>query len=115
MTNQEIRRWYNQYVRRIEELNIQWELQGIVISDRARMAWEIRHNARLKARNMMLDKGEVELLRARDLQVYGTPAGPTFEYLIREAERLGLTGDNIYEWIIKGAQKTNIGVNKRFE
>lgn len=115
MTNQEIRRWYNEQVGGIEEFNIQWKTAGVVIVDRARKAWEIRHNARLMAREMMLDKEEVELLRARDLKVYGNPDGPTFEYLIGEAEMLGLTGDDVFEWIIKGAQRTNIEVNKRFE
>ena len=115
MTNQEIRRWYNEQVERIEEFNIKWKTEGIVIADRARNAWEIRHNARLMARDMMLDKEEVAGLRARDLKLYGDPDGPTFEYLIREAEMLGLTGDNVFEWIISGAQRTNIEVNKRFE
>lgn len=86
-----------------------------MIADRARKASEIRHKARLMGREMMSDKGEVELLRARDLKVYGNPNGPTFEYLTREAERLRLTGDNMFEWIIKGAQRTNTEVNKRFE
>jgi hypothetical protein len=115
MTNQEIRRWYNEQVGRIEELNIQWKAAGIVVTERARKAWEIRHNGRLMARNMMLDKEEVEGLRARDLKLYEDPNGPTFEYLTREAEMLELTGDKVFEWIIKGAQRTNTEVNKRFE
>lgn len=115
MTNQEIRRWYNEQVGRLEEFNIQWRAAGIVIADRALKAWEIRHNARLMAREMMSDKTEVELLRARDLKVYGNPNGPTFEYLVAEAEMSGLTGDEIFEWIIKGAQRTNVEVNKRFQ
>jgi hypothetical protein len=115
MTNQEIRRWYNEQVGRIEEYNIQWKVEGIVIAERARKAWEIRHNARLMAREMMLDKEEVEALRARDLKLYGDPNGPTLEFLIREAKTLELTGDNVFEWIITGAQRTNIEVNKRFE
>ena len=115
MTNQEIRRWYNEQVGVIEEFNIQWKAEGIVIGDRARNAWEIRHKARLMARDMMLDKEEVEGLRARDLKLYGDPNGPRLDYLIRAAEMLGLTGDNVFEWIIKGAQRTNIEVNKSFE
>jgi hypothetical protein len=115
MTNQEIRRWYNEQVGRIEEDNIQWKAQAIVIAERARKAWEIRHNARLMARDMMLDKREVEDLRARDLKLYGNPDGPTFEYLVREAEKSGLAGDDVFEWIIKGAQRTNVEINKRFE
>lgn len=115
MTNQEIRRWYNEQVGRIEEYNIQWKLEGIVMAERARKAWEIRHNARLMARDMMLNKEEVEDLRARDQKLYGDPNGPSLEYLIREAEMLRLTGDNIFEWIVRGAQRTNAKVNKRFE
>jgi hypothetical protein len=115
MTNQEIRHWYNEQVGRIDEYDIQWKAEGIGIAERARKVWEVRHNARLMARDMMLDKEEVEGLRARDLKLYGDPNGPRWEYLIKAAEMLGLTGDNVYEWIIKGAQRTNTAVNKRFE
>jgi len=115
MTNQEIRHWYNEQVEQIDELNIQWTTGGVVITERARKAWETRHNARLLARDMMLDKEEVEGLRARDLKLYGDPNGPTFEDLLREAEMLRLIGDKVFEWIIKGAQRTNTEVNKRFE
>src|SRR5688572_16481110 len=115
MTNQEIRLWYKEHVSRIEKLNVQWKSDGILIVDRAKMAWQIRHEARLMARDMMRDTREVEMLRARDLKLYGNPDGLTFEFLIKEAEESGLAGDNIYDWIIKGAQRTNPDINKGFE
>ena len=106
--------WYKDHVSRIEKLNVQWKSEGILIAVRAKMAWQIRHEARLIARDMMRDIREVEMLRARDLQLYGNFDGPTFEFLIKKAEELGLTGDNIYEWIIEGAQRTNPGINRGF-
>ena len=64
---------------------------------------------------MMLDKQEVRMLWERDQKLYGNPDGPTFEFLIRKANELGFTGDQVYEWIVKGSQKTNREFNKKFE
>jgi len=63
---------------------------------------------------MMEDPRQVEELRNRDLEKYGDPDGPSFQYLIRQATRLGLNGDKIYEAIIEGSFMTNADVNRRF-
>ncbi|HEY0460048.1 MAG TPA: hypothetical protein VGC97_13005 [Pyrinomonadaceae bacterium] len=55
---------------------------------------------------------EVELLRRRDSGLYGTPDGPTFEYLVTGLEREGLSGNDVFEAIIKGSYRTNAGVDK---
>lgn len=38
--------------------------------------------------------------------------GPTFQWTVQDAARKGFKGDDIYESIIKGSQKTNKEVNK---
>ena len=95
-------------------MNEVWVSEGIGVEERAKRAWLMRHEARLLARQMMEDPRQVEELRNRDLEKYGDPDGPSFQYLIRQATRLGLNGDKIYEAIIEGSFMTNADVNRRF-
>ncbi len=114
-TNAEIRQWYLEQVASIPELNQQWLAVGLSARERAERAWHIRHTARLEARDMMADPTEVELLRARDTALYGSPDGPTFAFLVEQGRRAGLTEEAIYEAIIAGAYRTNVGFNRRFD
>ena len=111
-TNAEIRQWYLEQVALIPELNEQWLWQGLSIKERAEMAWRIRHDARLQARLMMANPLEVELLRERDIALYGNPDGPTLELLVEGLMKAGLEGDSIYESIIEGSYRTDAGMNK---
>lgn len=61
---------------------------------------------------MMQNPSEVEFLRLRDIVKYGTPDGPTFEYLVAELESEGLSGNAVFEAIIKGSYRTNAGFDK---
>jgi hypothetical protein len=56
---------------------------------------------------MMEDQAEVELLRQRDIQVYGSPEGPSFEQLFQKHKKEGLSDADAYERIITGARTTN--------
>ena len=94
-------------------MNEQWITQGLSAKQRAKKAWQIRHDARLQAREMMTDPEEVEMLRARDIAEYGNEEGPTFEFLVQEWRDAGLKGNAIYVAIIEGARRTNKGVNKK--
>jgi len=96
-------------------MNRVWVSEGIGVAERAKRAWMMRHEARLLARQMMKDPRQVEELRKRDLEKYGNPDGPSFQYLIRQGTKLGLKGDKIYEAIIEGAFMTNADVNRRFK
>lgn len=73
----------------------------------------MRHEARLEARAMMTDPTEVALLRARDMISYGNPDGPTFEFLVEQARQAGLEEQAIYDAIIDGSYRTNIGINRQ--
>ena len=112
-TNAEVRRWYLEEVARIPELNKRWLEQGLSLRERAAAAWRVRHEARLKARAMMADPAEVELLRERDLAEYGDPDGPTFEFLVKQLQEAGLEGDAVYEAMIEGSYRTNTGINRK--
>ncbi|GAA5067131.1 glycerophosphodiester phosphodiesterase family protein [Nocardia callitridis] len=112
--NGEIRRWYNEVTGRIPELDRQWAADGVAVDERARMASEIRHSARVGARELMLNQAEVEGLRARDMQVYQNPDGPTFEWLVGKSHTKGFFGDAAYDYILGSSNRTNAEVNQRF-
>lgn len=112
-TNAEIRKWYLKEVDLIYELNKQWLAQGLSAKERAKKAWRIRHDARLKARGMMVDPEEVEMLEARDAVEYGSGSGPSFEFLVKECQAAGLKGSSVYEAIIEGSFRTNRGINEK--
>lgn len=106
-TNAQIRARYVCEAQRIGRDNEQWKASGLSALDRAHKAYDLRHNARLVARAMMPDPAEVKALQDRDMTRYGTPDGPSFEWLMkREAER-GVAGDEAYENIVKSAQRTD--------
>ena len=112
-TNAEIRKWYLAQVAQVSELNQRWLSQGLSARERAKKAWQVRHDARLDARVMMADPDEVKDLRQRDTAEYGNPDGPTFEFLVREWREAGLKGDAVYVAIIEGARRTNRGTDKK--
>jgi hypothetical protein len=93
MTNQQVREWYKSQVDQIRLLNEGWKVAGLGVEERARRACQVRHDARLRAREMMEDPLEVKLLRKRDLREFGTLDGPTFEFLVKKAREEGLEGD----------------------
>lgn len=108
-TNAEIRQWYLQQT----TLNKDWIKQGLTARERAEAAWRIRHEARLRARSMMIDPVEVELLQARDMDKYGNPDGPTFEFLVERLKESGLEGEAIYETIIDNSYRTDAELNRK--
>jgi hypothetical protein len=112
MTNREIRAWYQAQVSAISSFNGEWIEQGIDLEERARRAFNLRHNARTQARSMMENPTEVDDLRERDRRLYGNPDGPTFEQLVEHGQQAGLKRDDVYERIITGAATTNREVDK---
>lgn len=112
--NAEIRQWYNEQTAVIPQLNEQWIKDEVSAEERAKRAYGIRHDARIKAREMMQNQEEVKLLRERDMQKYGNPDGPTFDYLVEKNRSKGLTGDDIYEAIIESSKRTNKKYNKKY-
>jgi hypothetical protein len=60
----------------------------------------------------MINEIEVQMLERRDIEVYGTPDDPTFEFLLRRVRFEGLKGNAVYEAVIKGSYRTNTGVDK---
>jgi hypothetical protein len=111
-TNSQARQLYLERVATIAGEDATWRADGVAAEERARRAFTIRHEARLTARAMMGDAAEVKLLQERDREKYGTPDGPTFEWLVERARAKGLAGDALYESIVESAQKTDAGVSR---
>ena len=86
----EIRAHYLRMTEGIDASNEEWIKQGKSAEERARLAYEIRHKARVTARAMDHRTGIVNALRERDLKKYGSPDGPTFEYLVEKAKASGI-------------------------
>lgn len=107
MTNAQIRSWYLSEVSKIADLDEQSVHRGDALEQRARRAWQLRHDLRLKARGMMENPFDVEDVRERDRMKYSIPDGPTFEYLRDRARAKGLTDDEAYRSILIGAQSTS--------
>lgn len=113
-SNREIRARYVCWVTAIGAKNEAWKAEGIPLSERAKRAYQTRHEARRTARAMMANAAEVKMLEARDREKYGHPDGPTFEWLEAKAKAKGLAGDAVMEEIISSAQRTDPATNKAF-
>jgi hypothetical protein len=113
-TNAEVRAFYVRKVSAIGPANERWKKEGLPSADRAQKAYQMRKDARLLARAMMTDAKDVETLRARDQAKYGSPDGPTFEWLLSHEQGKGLSGDAAYEAIVESAQRTDRAVNEAF-
>ncbi|MEZ4949433.1 MAG: hypothetical protein R2784_08605 [Saprospiraceae bacterium] len=107
VTDCEIRLWYNYQIVAIGVINEKWKQEGMDLKSRAKMAYEMRHDARVNARFLMQDKDAVSALQARDFEKYGNPDGPTFEFLIQLNTDKGLTIEEAYQAIIDSSSKTD--------
>ena len=114
-TNCEIRIWYNYQVVAIGEINKKWTEDGVDLKTRAHQAYKLRHNARINARYLMQNKDEVKALQARDMEKYGNPDGPTFEYLMKKNTDKGLSDDEAYQSVIDSSSRTSPVYNSECE
>lgn len=111
-TDRQVRQLYLERVAQIGPNDARLVAAGQPAEARARAAFQARHDARVTARAMMQDEVVVEELRARDREKYGTPDGPSFEYLVERARSKGLAGDAVYESIVDSAQRTDAATNR---
>lgn len=111
-TDRQVRQFYLERVAAIGPADAALLAAGKGAEERARAAYTARHDARMTARAMMRDADMVEQLRARDREKYGTPDGPTFEFLLEKAGAKGLVGDDAYQSIVDSAQRTDVATNR---
>ncbi|HEY4238886.1 MAG TPA: DUF4157 domain-containing protein [Kofleriaceae bacterium] len=106
-SNKEIRDNYNQRNQEINDLNKQWKEQGLSPEQRARKAYDMRHEMRMTSRDMMGSPEQQLDLLVRDAQKYGQGEGPSFDELVAKAKASGKTGDDVYESMIESSQRTD--------
>jgi len=111
-TDRQVRQFYLERVAAIGPADAAAVTRGDPVETRARTAFTARHDARMIARAMMSDPASLAALQARDLDKYGNPDGPTFEYLVDRAGQKGLTGDAVFTSIIDSAQVTDAATNQ---
>lgn len=111
-TDRQVRQLYLERVATIGERDRELRAQGQAAEQRARAAFQARHDARMTARAMMQDQAAVAELQARDVARYGGPDGPTFEQLVERAREQGRAGDEVFESIVESAQRTDAATNR---
>ena len=114
LTNREVREWYLNEVASIPSLDRAMLAEGLSLGERAQRAWEIRHRARVAARALMADRGEVEMLQNRDLAKYGQSDGPSFAQLVEQAAEKGLSEEQAYEGILASSTATDATINRKY-
>ena len=112
-TNVEIREHYLKLISQIQPTVDQMKKDGKKAEERAKKAYQLRHDARMLCRAMMTDRKQVEELKARDKEKYGQGDGPTFEQLFENnKKKKGLKAEEAYEAIIASSQRTDGAVNE---
>jgi hypothetical protein len=105
-TNSEIRQWYKQQISQIPAKDAELKAAGASLQDRAKAAYDIRHSARVDSRQFM-NPLEAMFLKARDFFTYGRLDGPSFDQLVKDNMKGGLSKDQAMEKIINSSQRTN--------
>jgi|GEM_PF-2515744 len=111
-TNVEIREYYLRIISGIHAADEEAKKDGVSAEERARRAFQTRHEARMTCRAMMSDRHEVDDLHRRDQAKYGHPDGPEFDQLVEHERGKGLTGAAAYEAIVASSQRTDGAVNE---
>ena len=111
-TDRQVRQLYLERVAEIGPREAALRSEGQSVEARAKAAFQARHDARVTARAMMQDSTAVLALRARDREKYGTPDGPSFDYLVERGRAKGLEGAALHESIIESAQRTDAATNR---
>lgn len=107
-----IRAAYNQSARAAGKIaNDSQNLTGQSLKAAAIRCHDIRHQARLTARETMSQWMSRAAIKLRDFWEYGNEDGPTFNFLMQKANAKGYYGDDAYKYIMSGSARTNAAVN----
>lgn len=104
LSNYEARKWYLQQEAKIPGLI---DDPALTLEQRARLAFDMRNYYRTQARNLMADRKLAERLMLEEPNL-------TWNQVIQKAMNKGLTGDDIYLYIIESSQRSRPSVNQQF-
>ncbi|PKR49670.1 hypothetical protein COO20_21810 [Thalassospira marina] len=97
MSNFEVREWYH---KNLDKIPSQID-RSLPIKDQAMQAFNMRNNIKMEARELMVDQEAVKKL----------PPPKTLEQVIFNAESKGLKGDEVWDYILGGSQRSNAKVD----
>lgn len=113
MTDTMTRTWYHAYMaeyqKQIEEQTER--MQDLSLREKALIAYETRHHARVQTRSQMEDLEALQKIQNWDLKRYNNKDGPTFDWLMKKNMKEGMTEEESYQEILKSALTTNMWVN----
>jgi len=103
LSDLEARLWYLEQETKIPDL-----ISGYAtMEEKARAAFDFRNQIRTQARDAMSNRNVAE-------QLFGTKPNMTWEQIIEKYSSQGLSGDALYQEIIKASQRSNSLVNQQF-
>ncbi len=109
------RDWYNACMDHFKtlqpELDRKLSAKELTLSEYAKIAYNVRHEARTHTRELMEDRRALAWIKARDLQDYGHEDGPQFDELVNKAVAKGKSIDDAYRKVIASSTHTNKWVN----
>jgi RHS repeat-associated protein len=109
----QLRGIYKDGARQIAALADSLAKKGTPLQRIAEILSEERHKNRLAVRGKMSEWLDVAALKARDLFTYGNPDGPTFDWLVARARAKGLSGDDVWKYIIGSSSRTHAATDQR--
>jgi RHS repeat-associated protein len=111
----EVRANYDAGAEEIADTADSMQRQGKPLKEIAKTLSDMRRANRIAARQKMSSWLDVQMLEARDFAKYGDPDGPSFEWKISQAQSKGLTGDDVWKYIISSASRTDQATSERFK
>ena len=115
MDNIVTRYWYHTFIAELgnmhKALERKIELKQLSWDEYAKLAFDMRHHARVYTRALMADQMAEALLERRDQMKYGNREGPTFEYLLEEQRKMHKTPEESDRAIVYSSIRTNIWAN----
>ena len=97
LSNEATREWYHQ---QLDAIPSQID-PNLPLKEQALQAFKLRNDVKLQARELMADQAA-----ARSL-----PPPKTLQDVVRKAYSQGLSGDEVWNYVLGGSQRSNAGVD----
>jgi RHS repeat-associated protein len=104
LSNIEARLYYNSKLPVLSKAIERWKGQGLALQTVSEKASSLRNTLKLRTRNLMVDQATAQSL----------PPIRSYQYYLDKYTAEGLSGDALYNRIIKGTLTPNPGVNANF-
>jgi hypothetical protein len=106
LASEQARRWYKEYINTGIEF-VKNNYGGQSLENQAKLAFAVRHGARVEARDLMDNSLTWCIAHVRDLASYGNVDGPSFNSLIDQHRKNGLSSEQAFQKVLETSTKTN--------